>query len=123
MGYTEGSPEPDAGGYRSKATRGFGDRTIVSEALDIRRVTIPDRTLRPSDLMLELSREEKGIMLYVNAVGEDVFEQGPFADESAGLAAYGEFKKRVKGARLEVVEGKLNIIPTVPDSALGGSNE
>ncbi|MBI4163588.1 MAG: hypothetical protein HY512_01885 [Candidatus Aenigmarchaeota archaeon] len=93
----------------------FGNRTIVGQQLDVDRVSIPGRTLNLGDVALELSREEKGIMLYLNVVGdpvERVFEEGPFADEPAGLDAYGRFKRYIRGetSRIEIVEGKLSVI-------------
>ncbi len=93
----------------------FGKRTIVGQQLNVDRISIPGRTLKIGDVALELSREQKGIMLYLNVAGdpiERVFEEGPFQDEPAGLEAYGRFKGYIRGekSRIEIVEGKLSVI-------------
>ena len=97
-------------------SRVFGARTIVSESLNVNSVRIlgAEREFRTGELTLELSREKKGITLYVNAAGTDVFEEGPFPDEPEGLKAYTEFKKNARkgNCRLEISDGRLNIIST-----------
>ncbi len=103
----------------------FGNRAIVGQQLNVDRISIPGRTLKRGDVALELSREESGIMLYLNVAGdpvERVFEDGPFPDEPTGLDAYARFKDYIRGenSRIEIVEGKVSVIS--PDEKHKGEN-
>jgi len=111
MVYAEQLIKSNGGRYKPGANMIFGDRTIVGEQLNVDGISISGRTFRPGDLVIELSREPSGIMLYVNVADTNVFEQGPFADEPAGLKAYGEFKGRARSSRMEISDDKLNIMP------------